>query len=118
MVDLIEPSEILVDPIELMELCPVERPKVDLNDSTRCNRHQLPSLVTSKNETNKIFVRITSVCNTNLHITSGTLIWLNIYTFKLFHISRPLRSRGSPLLAGPLVQLGPPFMPAWVTQAT
>ena len=34
MVDLIEPSEILVDPIELMELCPVERPKVDLNDST------------------------------------------------------------------------------------
>ena len=27
-------SEILVDPIELMELCPVERPKVDLNDST------------------------------------------------------------------------------------
>lgn len=35
MVDLIEPSEILVDPIELMELCPVERPKVDLNDSTR-----------------------------------------------------------------------------------
>ena len=28
-------SEILVDPIELMELCPVERPKVDLNDSTR-----------------------------------------------------------------------------------
>ena len=35
MVDLIEPSEILVDPIELMELCPVERPKVDINDSTR-----------------------------------------------------------------------------------
>ena len=34
LVDLIEPSEILVDPIELMELCPVERPKVDLNDST------------------------------------------------------------------------------------
>ena len=35
LVDLIEPSEILVDPIELIELCPVERPKVDLNDSTR-----------------------------------------------------------------------------------
>ena len=34
LVDLIEPSEILIDPIELMELCPVERPKVDLNDST------------------------------------------------------------------------------------
>ena len=35
LVDLIEPYEILVDPIELTELCPVERPKVDLNDSTR-----------------------------------------------------------------------------------
>ena len=35
LVDLIEPSEILVDPIELIELCPIERPKVDLNDSTR-----------------------------------------------------------------------------------
>ena len=34
MVDLIEPSEILVDPIELTELCPVERLKVDLNDSS------------------------------------------------------------------------------------
>ena len=34
LVDLIEPSEILGDPAELMELCPVERPKVDLNNST------------------------------------------------------------------------------------
>ena len=34
LVDLIEPSEILVDPVEPMELCPVELPKVDLNDST------------------------------------------------------------------------------------
>ena len=34
LLDLIELSEILVDPIELTELCPVERPKVDLNDST------------------------------------------------------------------------------------
>ena len=38
LVGLIEPSEILVDPIELMELCPVERSKVDLNDSTRLER--------------------------------------------------------------------------------
>ena len=28
-------SKILVDPIELKELCPVERPKIDPNDSTR-----------------------------------------------------------------------------------
>ena len=46
MVDLIEPSKILVDPIELIELCPVESPKVDLNDSTRTNKVTLfsPSL--------------------------------------------------------------------------
>ena len=41
MVDLIEPSEILVDPIELMDLSPVERPKVDLNDSTHTYWHHI-----------------------------------------------------------------------------
>ena len=68
MVDLIEPSEILVDPIELMELCPVERPKVDLNDSTPnipvisvktiylCPISQKEVILPQQKTTSKIFV--------------------------------------------------------------